>query len=179
MKYGAKLSAFALSALVFGVPTVFGVSIETGTSERGNEEGVFMLNGEESGSKLEWDKAILLSADPFNFEGLKSKGAQTARDRAPKKAPVSRVSIKTGVYEASYKGGSIFIMLERGGRGFFEGLTNNRVEWKQAGSKLILKIYGEEGSSEFETHKAKVLSTDSFDLQGLKYKRTGEIPESS
>jgi hypothetical protein len=175
MKYATKLSSFVLSIFVLGVSTVFAASTKTGTHEGGNEGGAFMLNSEEGGSRLEWDKAILLSADPFNFEGLKSKGAQTARDRAPKKAPAaSKVSIKTGVYEASHEGGSISIMLESDGSGFFEGETQNGLEWKQTGSELIFKIYGEEGSSEFETHKAKVLSTDSFDLQGLKYKRAKE-----
>lgn len=80
-------------------------------------------------------------------------------------------SITPGAYEAPYGRTTLTIMLGEDGNGYFVGETHNRVEWKQSGSELILKIYEEEGGSDFSTFKAKVLSPDSFDFDGLKYTR--------
>ena len=85
-------------------------------------------------------------------------------------------SIKTGNYEARHEGGSIAMMLNADGSGFIEGEGYNRLEWKQTGSELVLKIYGEEGSSEFVTEKATVLSSESFNFAGLKYTAVGDVP---
>ena len=75
--------------------------------------------------------------------------------------------IKIGTYKAE----AIYtvIILKADGKGFFKGQTNQELKWKQTGSELVLKIYGEEDSLESKTYKAKVLSSKSFALGGLKY----------
>lgn len=83
--------------------------------------------------------------------------------------------IKAGPYEATHGDISLFILLNEDGSGFFEGETNNSLEWKQTDSGLVIKIYGEEGSSEFDTYRATVLSSDYFELGGLTYTHEEQV----
>lgn len=84
----------------------------------------------------------------------------------PKNKADSSLKIKHGEYSATYNGNEVYIALEDGDEGIIDG--KYRIKWKQVNSELELKIY-EEGSLEFTEIKAKMISSSSFEFNGVIY----------